>query len=123
MRAPALEASARYYEDFAGQGDFASVPMAADLRFRGPLHTYLGGARYRRDCVELAARLRGLTIRHQFVEGNQVHTVYDVDLGLPSGPIASSETLTFDGGVLIAADLVIDSTPLRAPMSRPDEGR
>lgn len=42
-----------------------------------------------------------------------MHTVYDLDLGLPSGPIASSETLRFADGVMIAADLVIDSTPLR----------
>lgn len=31
------------------------------------------------------------------------------------GPLATSETLTFADGVLVAADLIIDSTPLRPP--------
>ena len=104
-----------YYEDLATKGDFAGIPMADDLRFGGPIHTYSGGDRYRRDCGQLAAMVQNIEIRYQFVEGDQVHTVYDIDLGLPSGPIASSETLTFDDGVLVAADLIIDSTPLRRP--------
>ena len=107
--------TARYYEDFASQGDFAGIPIADDLCFSGPIHTYRDGDRYRLDCGQLAAMVRGIEIRHQFTEGNQVHTVYDFDLGLPSGPIASSETLTFDNGALVAADLIIDSTPLRPP--------
>lgn len=105
----------RYYEDFASHGDFTGIPMADDLRFSGPIHTYRDGDRYRLDCGQLAAMVQSIEIRHQFTEGDQVHTVYDFDLGLPSGPVASSETLTFDDGVLVAADLIIDSTPLRPP--------
>ena len=103
----------RYYRDFASRGDFTSVPMAPDLRFRGPIHAYVGGGRYRRDCEELASAVQGMAIRHQFVDEDRVHTVYDLDLGLSSGPIPSSETLTFADGVMVAADLIIDSTPLR----------
>lgn len=114
MSAGIVEPTQRYYRAFGSKGDFASVPMADHLRFTGPLHAYTDGARYWRDCTKLAATARGIRIRHQFFDQDQVHTVYDFDLGLPSGPIASSETLTFDDGVLIAADPVIDSTPLRA---------
>lgn len=103
----------RYYRDFESEGDFESVPMADDLRFSGPIHAYVDGDRYRRDCAELAAAVQGITIRHQFVDGDQVHTVYDFDLGLHSGPIPSSETLTFTDGIMVAADLIIDSSPLR----------
>lgn len=113
MNHTVAELSEHYYREFASGGDFASVPMAKDLRFKGPLHAYSDGERYRRDCIELAALGHGIEIRYQFVEGDQVHTLYDLDLGLPSGPIASSETLRFADGVMIAADLVIDSTPLR----------
>lgn len=103
----------QYYANFASRGDFEAVPMADNLRFSGPVHAYVSGARYRHDCAELAAQVHRLTIRHQFIDGDQAHTVYDFDLGLPSGPIPSSETLTFADGVMVAADLIIDSTPLR----------
>ncbi len=109
------EVTRRYYDDFAGRGDFDDVPMADGLRFRGPIHAYDDGERYRRECVELAERVTGFGIRHQFVDGDRVHTVYDIDFGLPSGPIATSETLTYRDGVMVAADLIIDSTPLRDP--------
>lgn len=114
MSGGVAELTERYYRDFARGGDFESVPMGGDLRFTGPVHAYVGGERYRRDCVALAATVRGFAMRHQFVDGDQAHSVYDLDLGLPSGPIPSSETLTFSNGVLVAADLLIDSTPLRA---------
>lgn len=103
----------RYYDEFRSAGDFADVPMADDLRFDGPLQQYADGPRYRADCARLAGQVRSLTIRHQFVDGDRVHSVYDFDLGLPSGPIATSETLTFDRGRMVAAELIIDSTPLR----------
>lgn len=114
MSSTVAEVTASYYRDFASGGDFESVPMSHDLHFSGPMHAYRDGERYRRDCTALAATARGIAIRHQFFDGNQVHTVYDLDLGLPSGPIASAETLTFADDLLVAADLIIDSTPLRA---------
>lgn len=55
MSAGVVELTRRYYRDFGAKGDFASVPMAAGLRFTGPLHAYADGERYRRDCTELAA--------------------------------------------------------------------
>ena len=109
------ELATRYYEDFTLRGDFTRIPMADDLRFDGPMHSYRGGDRYRSDCAQLSALVQGVEIRHQFIEGDQVHTVFDFDLGLPSGPVATSETLRFVEGVLVAADLIIDSTPLRPP--------
>lgn len=115
MSSGVVDLAARYYADFASSGNFASVQMADDLRFSGPIHAYVDGDRYRRDCVELASMVHSIDIRHQFVDGDRVHTVYDVDLGLPGGPIPSSETLTFENDVMVAADLIIDSTPLRAP--------
>ena len=108
------EVTRRYYAAFRTAGDFADVPMADDLRFTGPLQRYADGPRYRADCARLAGRVRALAMRHQFVDGDRVHSVYDFDLGLPTGPIATSETLTFDGGRMVAAELIIDSTPLRA---------
>jgi len=107
------ELADRYYRDFASKGDFESIPMADDLRFAGPIHAYVDGSRYRRDCKELAAAVQHINIRHQFSDGDEVHTVYDFDLGLPTGSIPSSETLTIVDGVMVAADLFIDSTPLR----------
>lgn len=115
MNANITELTRRYYRDFGSAGDFATVPMAPELRFTGPLHAYADGNRYRRDCAALAAKAWGIEVRHQFFDGDQVHTVYDFDLGLPGGPIASSETLTFADDVLAAADLILDSTPLHAP--------
>lgn len=103
----------RYYREFAEHGDFTSVPMSDDLRFDGPLHRYLGGGRYRDDCRRLAESVQTVSIRHQFFDDNRAFTVYDFDVGLPSGPIATSETLTFEDGVMVAADLYLDSTPLR----------
>ena len=113
MTATVAELTDRYYREFASTGDFESVPMADDLRFCGPIHAYVDGDRYRTDCAELAASVRSLTIRHQYLDENSAHTVYDIDLGLPSGPIPSSETLTFADGVMVAADLIFDTTPLR----------
>ncbi len=105
--------TARYYDNFSHGGDFHDVPMAADLDFRGPLFQYADGDRYRSDCARLAEQVRSLRIRHQFFEPDRVHTVYDFDLGLPTGPIATSETLTIAAGELFSAELIIDSSPLR----------
>lgn len=110
-------AARRYYENFADRGDFREVPMADELVFTGPLQQYNGGDRYRAGCRELAARTVALTIRHQILEESEpgsgrTHTVYDLDLGLRSGPIASSETLTFRHGEMTAAELIIDSRPI-----------
>lgn len=109
--------TARYYRDFAGGGDFTRVPMARDFRFDGPLHQYRGGERYRADCERLASAVTSLSIRHQFFDGDRAWTVYDVDVGLDAGPIATSEVLTFADGVMVAADLFLDTTLLRAAES------
>ena len=105
--------SDQYYQAFRTGSDFSEVAMAPSLAFTGPMHHYEDGERYRTDCAQLAGNLASLDIKQQYIDGDRAHTVFEFDLGLPTGPVSSAETLTFKDGQLVAAELIFDSAPVR----------
>ena len=104
-----------YYEDLANRGDFSSVPMADDLKFASPMMQLDSAAAFRGALGGLVQRVAGLAIRHQVQSGNAVVTVYDLDMGLPSGPVPMAEVLTAEGGAIAHVELLFDPSVMAPP--------
>lgn len=67
------------------------------------------------DACRLFARV-GITCREDSrVSGgvfSGIHTVYDVDLGLPTGPLATSQTVTFVDGAFASVEVIFDAAKI-----------
>ena len=105
-------AAALYYAAFTDRSDFAEVPFADAVRFRGPTGPIEGAAALRGVLEGLARNVQGLEIRHQLEASGQVVTVYDFDLGLPDGPIPMAERLAVEGGEIAEIELLFDARRL-----------
>lgn len=104
----------RYYEAFREGTDWNDIPMAESLCFRSPMMSLEGPEAFRGALRGLQTRVKGLEIRRQLADGETVVTVYDFDLGAPSGPIAMSEVLEVKGGEITDVELIFDPAPLAA---------
>lgn len=101
-----------YYDAFRNRTDFSEVPMAEGLAFRSPMMSLEGAQAFRGALAGLVARFQALDIRHQLADAESVVTVYDFDLGLPTGPIAMSEIVQVKGDEITAVELIFDPKPL-----------
>ncbi len=104
-----------YYETFRSRGDFADVPMADDLCFRSPMMKLDGATPFRQALSGLLGRFQSLEIRHQLANEGSVVTVYDFDMGAPSGPIPMAEVIEVAGGEITGVELLFDPAPLAPP--------
>lgn len=111
----ALLVATKYYEGIAGDGDFASVPMAEDLTFRGPGRSASSAEGFRGALRGLSIQVRSFKMRRQLSDGEFVLTFYDLDLGAPGGPIPMAEKLRVVDGRLVDVELLFDSRRLPAP--------
>lgn len=110
----ALQVAQDYYQGIAGERDFATVPMAEDLTFRGPGRTASNAQAFRKALRGLSTQVKGLELRQQLAEGEFVLTFYDLDLGAPDGPIPMAEKLRVVDGEIVDVELLFDSRRLPA---------
>ena len=108
-----IDVAERYYGALRGEGGFDDVPMADGLTFRSPTGQIEGAVGFHTAVGGLATRVQGLEIRHQAVDRDCVLSVYDLDLGMPGGPIPMAEVLAVTGGEIADVELLFDS-PLLA---------
>ena len=86
---PAVTAvAAQYYAGIAGELDVDAIPMAPDLRFRGPGRSADDAASFRAALRGLTPQVRSLAVRRQLVGDDAVLTFYDLDLGAFGEPVA-----------------------------------
>ncbi len=96
-------------EGYVRGGDFDDVPMADDLRFRGPLASADSGEDYRAICRAFADAVRGIEVRTRVAADDVVHLVYDVDMSLPDGPLPTSQTIRFEDGRIVDVVVIFDA--------------
>ncbi len=99
----------RLVDGYVRGGDFADVPMAGDLHFRGPLASADTGEDYRAICTAFADAVRGIELRTRVAAGDVVHLVYDVDMGLADRPLPTSQTIRFEDGRIVDVVVIFDA--------------
>ena len=99
----------RYLEELVEGGDFTDIPMRDDVRFRGPLVQADDATAYRAICADFADAVRSLAVRTRVGSDDVVHVVYDVDMGLPDGPLPTSQTIRFEDGAMADVEVIFDA--------------
>ncbi len=106
---PELETIERFLCQLVDGGDFTDVPMHPDLTFRGPLAATDDAAGYRAICAEFSSAVQAVEVRTLVQRDDVVHAVYDVDIGLPTGALATSQTVRFADGQMIDVEVIFDA--------------
>ena len=96
-----------YYRELTEGGDFAAIPLAADVSFRGPLVQLDGAGALREMLAGIAQDVRRLDVVRQFDDGEFVQTIYDFDAGAPA-PIRCSETIRVVDSAIASIELFFD---------------
>lgn len=109
MQTRHVETTNRFLAELVHGGDFAAIPIADDVRVRGPLVAADGARTYRAICRDLADEVRGIELRDRVGLDDVVHLVYDIDMGLADGPLATSHTIRFDGDDMVDVEVIFDA--------------
>ena len=115
MKSQSIEVANDYYGAFTGKNSIENVPMADDLRFVSPRMTLDGPEPFKDALRALFTRVNTLEITDKSVEKDVVLTFYNLDLGVPGGPIPMAEKLWIVDGELAEINLLFDSARLPAP--------
>ena len=109
---------ASYYDAWQSrQGDFSGVPLADDFRFTGPVASFDTADGYRAMAREAGRTVTSFTVRRQFVDGDSVFSIIDLEMAIPGvGPMTSAELLEVRDGVIVRGELIYDAEELRRAM-------
>ena len=108
-----------YYAAFHSTGSPAAIPMHENLTFSSPRFSLTGATAFKEALSTLFKRVQSLHITQQIHNDNTVLTFYQLDLGIPGGPIPMAERLQIDNGVIKTVELIFDSARLPPPGSAP----
>jgi len=99
-------------------GDFARAEafVADDFHFKGPFVETLSKEAYFASAARLALIAKGHRMLHQWQDGDEICSVYDVDLETPAakGSVIMSEWHTVRNGKLASSRLILDTAAFRA---------
>ena len=115
MNQSSINVANSYYAAFIGEHPLAELPMADNLTFVSPRFSLNSAASFRGALSELFKRVRSIKISDQFHDDETVLTFYQLDLGVPDGPIPMAERLRIQEGKITKVDLLFDSARLPAP--------
>ena len=108
-----------YLERFTG-GDVegAAELLADEFAFDGPILQAKDKAEFLAGSAAAAAMARGCTIHRQWVDGEDVCSVYDFEIETPSGvgAIPMSEWSVIRDGKLVSSRLLFDTAAMAALM-------
>ena len=107
----------RYLAELVSSGDFADIPMRDDLRFSGPLASADTADEYRAISHDFSNSVRDISLRTLVANDSVAHAVYDVDMGLASGPLATSQTVEFIDGRFASVEVIFDAAVITGPES------
>ena len=110
---------------YTGDFDRARTVVAEDFRFDGPFVLAVGRDAFFASAEGLRAIVRGHHLRHQWIDGSEVCSIYDVDFQTPAatGAVTMSEWHTLRDGVLASGRVVFDTAAFRALLPPAPEGR
>jgi hypothetical protein len=109
---------------YTGDFDRARSVVADDFRFDGPFVQAVGRDAFFASAEGLRSIVRGHRLRHRWVDGPEVCSVYDVDVQTPaaSGSVTMSEWHSLRGGQLASGRVVFDTAAFRALLPPAPEG-
>ena len=99
----------RYLAELVDGGDFTDIAMRDDVRFAGPLASANSADEYRALCRDVADTVSDVSVRTMVGDDTVVHVVYDVDTGLPGGPLLTSQTVEFVDGAFASVEVIFDA--------------
>lgn len=99
----------QYLEQLSNGGDFTDIPMTPTLSFTGPLSEAETADQYRQLCTKFAAQVKGLTMRTRASNQDTTHLTYDIDLGLPDGPIPTAQIIGFNNDAISNVEVIFDA--------------
>jgi hypothetical protein len=108
-----------YLERFArGDVDGAAELLANEFAFNGPILQADGKAEFVAGSATAAAMARGCTIHHQWVDGDDVCSIYDFEIETPAGTgaIPMAEWSVIRNGKLVSSRLLFDTAAMAALM-------
>lgn len=110
----------RAYLDRFSTGDIdgAAELLSDDFRFHGPMLQAEGKAAFLQGASGLRPIVRGNRMLHQWVDGEEVCSVYDFEIETPagSGSITMAEWATVREGKLESARVIFDTAAMAALM-------
>jgi hypothetical protein len=105
------------YLDAFYRGDFetARTLLADDLSFKGPFVQVEGADQFVASADGLRKIVRGRRTVHQWRDGEEISTLYEMNLETPAGTgsVLVSEWNTVRGGEVAKATLVFDTAEFR----------
>ncbi len=115
--ATASEVFNEYLSAFgSGDMDRARALVADDFSFEGPMLQVDGKDAFFEAVSDMASIFKGHTILKQFEDGNEVCSIYDLEIEAPAGAgsVTMSEWCTVQDGRLTSARLVFDTAAFNA---------
>jgi hypothetical protein len=114
---------ATYLDSFyRGDLERAASVLADDFRFQGPTHLVEGKQAFLVRAEGARSTMRGHHVVRQWVDGNEICTLHEVDLVTPvgEGSVIVSEWHSVRGGQLVSGRSVFDTTAFRSLVPAPD---
>jgi len=116
---PAADVFKMYLDRFSA-GDIAGAAelLTDDFVFHGPMLQAEGKAAFLAGASGLAPMVRGNEMLRQWVDGDEVCSVYDFKIETPAGAgsITMAEWVTVRDGQLASARLIFDTAAMAALM-------
>jgi ketosteroid isomerase-like protein len=108
-----------YLERFtSGDVEGAGELLADEFAFNGPILQARDKAEFLAGSTAAAAMARGCTIHHQWVDGDDVCSIYDFEIETPAGTgaIPMAEWSMIRDGKLVSSRLLFDTAAMAALM-------
>jgi hypothetical protein len=109
-----------YLERFtSGDVNGAAELLADDFAFEGPMIQTTGKAEFLAGSSPLGSIMRGFEMRRQWIDGDEVCSVYDFKIETPlgAGSIPMAEWSVVRDGKIVSSHLVFDTAALTALVS------
>lgn len=109
-----------YLERFtSGDVEGAAELLADEFAFNGPILQAKDKTEFLAGSTAAAAMARGCTIHHQWVDGDNVCSIYDFEIETPvgTGSIPMAEWAVIRNRKLVSSRLLFDSAAMAALMS------
>ncbi len=115
----ALETTNRYYDVVRNKGAGLAEVLSEDVTFTGPLVQWTGKAQFLEGFKQMAAGMAGIRMLKQFEAGDEVCSIFEMDLNTPKGPVTANmaEWVKVSNGRITAAKLHFDPRALLEAMS------